>query len=111
LYDAARIDGDVVLRLGREGESYAGIRKDDVHVGGRMALADGTGPFGNPTSDSARTMVTTATTRALVVVFAPHELDPVHLARVLEVTAARMHEFTGGTAHAVSIAEADNEPG
>jgi DNA/RNA-binding domain of Phe-tRNA-synthetase-like protein len=111
LYDAARIDGDVVLRLGREGESYAGIRKDDVHVGGRMTLADGTGPFGNPTSDSARTMVTTATTRALVVVFAPHELDPVHLARVLEVTAARMHEFTGGTARAVSIAEADNEPG
>ena len=111
LYDAARIDGDVVLRLGREGESYAGIRKDDVHVGGRMTLADGTGPFGNPTSDSARTMVTTGTTRALVVVFAPHELDPVHLARVLEVTAARMHEFTGGTAHAVSIAEADNEPG
>ena len=32
------------------------------------------GPFGNPTSDSARTMVTTATTQALLVVFAPHEL-------------------------------------
>ena len=34
------------------------------------------GPFGNPTSDSARTMVTTATTRALLVVFAPREIDP-----------------------------------
>ncbi|OFW14267.1 MAG: hypothetical protein A3H29_05315 [Acidobacteria bacterium RIFCSPLOWO2_02_FULL_67_21] len=95
LYDAAHIQGDVVLRLGRPGEAYAGIRKDDVHVGGRITLADAAGPFGNPTSDSARTMVTTATTRALVVVFAPVELDTRHLAHVLDVTAQRMGAFTG----------------
>ena len=40
LYDAAQIEGDVELRLGVAGESYAGIRKDDVHVGGRITLAD-----------------------------------------------------------------------
>jgi len=95
LYDAARIEGDVQLRLGRDGESYPGIRKDDVHVGGRIALADARGPFGNPTSDSARTMVTTATSRALLVVFAPVEFERSRLQRVVEVTAARMHEFTG----------------
>ena len=97
LYDAAHIDGDVVLRLGAPGESYPGIRKDDVHVGGRITLADRLGPFGNPTSDSARTMVTTATTRALVVVFAPFELDERRLSHVLDVTAQRMNEFTGAT--------------
>ena len=95
LYDAAHIEGDVVLRLGKEGESYPGIRKDDVHVGGRITLADNRGPFGNPTSDSARTMVTPATTRALVVVFAPREIDARRLDRVVEVTAQRMEEFTG----------------
>src|SRR5262245_57219828 len=95
LYDAAFIDGDVVLRLGRDGESYPGIRKDDVHIGGRITLADRLGPFGNPTSDSARTMVTTATTRALVVVFAPFELDERRLSHVIDVTAQRMNEFTG----------------
>jgi DNA/RNA-binding domain of Phe-tRNA-synthetase-like protein len=95
LYDAARIEGDVVLRLGQPGESYAGIRKDDVHVGGRITLADRIGPFGNPTSDSARTMVTSATTRALVVVFAPCELDERRLSHVVTVTEERMHEFTG----------------
>ncbi|MBI3049897.1 MAG: hypothetical protein HYY76_16480 [Acidobacteria bacterium] len=95
LYDADRIEGDVVLRLGRPGESYAGIRKDEVHVGGRITLADRLGPFGNPTSDSARTMVTTATTRALVVVFAPIEIEPRRLEHVLAVTAGRMQEFTG----------------
>jgi DNA/RNA-binding domain of Phe-tRNA-synthetase-like protein len=85
----------VVLRLGREGESYPGIRKDDVHVGGRITLADNLGPFGNPTSDSARTMVTPATTRALVVVFAPRELDGRRIAEVVDVTARRMEEFCG----------------
>jgi len=95
LYDADRIEGAVVLRLGREGESYAGIRKDEVHVGGRITLADRVGPFGNPTSDSARTMVTTATSRALVVVFAPIEVEPRRVDHVLAVTAERMQQFTG----------------
>ena len=97
LYDAAQIEGDVVLRLGVEGESYPGIRKDEVHVAGRITLADGRGPFGNPTSDSARTMVTTATTRALVVVFSPREIDARRLEHVLAVTAKRMSEFTGAS--------------
>ena len=94
LYDAAHIQGDVVLRRGLAGESYPGIRKDEVHVEGRITLADALGPFGNPTSDSARTMVTTATTSALVVVFAPWELAPGRLERILDVTASRMSEFT-----------------
>jgi DNA/RNA-binding domain of Phe-tRNA-synthetase-like protein len=95
LYDASKIDGDVELRIGRAGESYAGIRKDEVHVEGRIALADAAGPFGNPTSDSARTMVTTATTRAMLVVFAPRDVDERRLSQVLDATSARMAEFTG----------------
>ena len=95
LYDRRHIRGPVTLRLGREGEEYAGIRKDVVHVAGRIALVDEEGPFGNPTSDSARTMVTTATTRALVVVFAPRDLETKRLKQVLEVTSQRMQQFTG----------------
>jgi DNA/RNA-binding domain of Phe-tRNA-synthetase-like protein len=95
LYDAARIQGDVTLRIGRDGESYAGIRKDDVHVGGRIALVDAAGPFGNPTSDSARTMVTTATTRGLLVVFAPREVDTARLTHVMNMTSERMQQYTG----------------
>jgi DNA/RNA-binding domain of Phe-tRNA-synthetase-like protein len=96
LYDLAHVEGDAVeMRLGRDGESYPGIRKDDVHVAGRICLADARGPFGNPTSDSARTMVTSATTDALVVVFAPASVDATRVTRVLDVTAQRMAEFTG----------------
>ena len=95
LYDADRVEGDVELRLGRDGESYSGIRKDDVHVANRMTLADARGPFGNPTSDSARTMVTTSTVNAIVVVFAPREVAARRLVEVVDVTGARMAQFTG----------------
>ena len=95
LYDAAHIVGDVQLRIGRDGESYPGIRKDAVHVAGRITLADGEGPFGNPTSDSARTMVTTSTTRGLLVVFAPREIDVARLTHAMDVTSERMQLYTG----------------
>ena len=96
LYDFAKVSGPVTMRLGRDGESYAGIRKDDVNVGGRITVADGAGPFGNPTSDSARTMVTPATTEALVMVYAPAEILRMQTARVLDVTAQRIAQIVGG---------------
>jgi DNA/RNA-binding domain of Phe-tRNA-synthetase-like protein len=96
LYDADRLRGEIELRVGRPGEQYAGIRKDVVRVEGRMTLADAQGPFGNPTSDSARTMVTTGTSRALAVVFMPRPIAPGRLARAVDLTAARVAEFCGG---------------
>jgi DNA/RNA-binding domain of Phe-tRNA-synthetase-like protein len=90
LYDLDKIQGDVVLRLGRPGEEYAGIRKDAVHVGGRLTLADGDGPFGNPTSDSARTMVTTETTRSLVVIFCPVSVSAATLTAAIDLTKTRI---------------------
>jgi hypothetical protein len=40
-------------------------------------------------------MVTVATVRALLVVFAPAGYDLSRLSRVLDTTSARMHQFTG----------------
>ncbi len=71
LYDADKIEGPVMLRRGRPGESFAGIRKDEVHVEGRITLADARGPFGNPSSDSLRTAVGEATHSLWMVIFAP----------------------------------------
>ena len=96
LYDFAKVSGPVSMRLGHAGESYAGIRKDDVNVGGRITVTDDAGPFGNPTSDSARTMVTPATTEALVIVYAPAEILRMQIARVLDVTSQRIAQIAGG---------------
>jgi DNA/RNA-binding domain of Phe-tRNA-synthetase-like protein len=96
LYDVAGIDGAVELRTGLAGESYAGIRKDVVHLEGRLVLADARGPFGNPTSDSARTMVTPGAASILTVIFAPAAIAERALQQMLETTSRRMREFAGG---------------
>jgi DNA/RNA-binding domain of Phe-tRNA-synthetase-like protein len=89
LYDAAKIEGDVTLRQGGPGESYPGIRKDSVNLTGRPVLADRTGPFGNPTSDSLRTCVTAGTASLLMVIFAPADYGRAALdAHVAEATSA-----------------------
>ena len=97
LYDFARVSGPVTMRIGAAGESYAGIRKDDVNVGGRITVADQAGAFGNPTSDSARTMVTPMANELLVIVYAPLEITRTQLDRVLTITAARLEQITGGS--------------
>jgi len=93
LYDADRLSGDAVLRLGRTGETYAGIRKDVVNVAARLTVADDAGPFGNPTSDSARTMVTTTTTRVFVVIFAPVTVPLAQVDRTLSATRDRLGRY------------------
>ena len=70
LYDLGKVKGDeLVIRLGAEGESYEGIGKERVSVAGRICVADTAGPIGNPSSDSARTMITTDTETAAWIYF------------------------------------------
>ncbi|MEN8007186.1 MAG: phenylalanine--tRNA ligase beta subunit-related protein [Candidatus Krumholzibacteriota bacterium] len=75
MYDLERVSGDIVLRTGTEREQYAGIRKGDVHLDGRLGLFDDIGPFGSPTSDSARTCTTAATRNILAVIMATAAYD------------------------------------
>ncbi len=93
LYDAAAIRGAVTVRRGRDGEEYAGIRKDTVHVGGRLVLADELGAFGNPTSDSARTMVTSVTTEAVVMIYAPAGVADAVAENARRLTIQRIDQF------------------
>ena len=78
LYDLDKVKGDeLVIRLGSEGEAYTGIGKEKVNVAGRICVADAEGPCGNPSSDSARTMITTETERAAWIYFLPVEEDDI----------------------------------
>jgi len=97
LYDLGRLTPPVTLRLGKPGEGYEGIRKGIVNVEGRPVLVDRQGPFGNPTSDSARTMITLASTTALVTVYAPASHRRARLEQVLDDTEATLTRHCGGT--------------
>jgi len=69
--DALPRGDELTIRLGAEGEGYSGIGKQHVNVGGRLCVADSVGPCGNPSADSARTMITTETERAAWIYFLP----------------------------------------
>jgi DNA/RNA-binding domain of Phe-tRNA-synthetase-like protein len=97
LYDLARLRPPVVLRQGGVGESYEGIRKGPVNVQDRPTLADAEGAFGNPTSDSARTMITLQTTSALVTCYAPAGYSVPRLRQVLDGTEQALRRACGGT--------------
>ena len=97
LYDLGLVQPPITLRLGGPGEGYEGIRKDRVNVEGRLCLVDAVGPFGNPTSDSARTMTTTETRDVLVVLFVPAQVSAVDAARALALTRERFATYAGGS--------------
>lgn len=69
-YNAERLQGAVTFRIGRQGESYKGIGKDLINLEGLAVLADDDGPFGSPTSDSERAMVTLETWNLMMVIYA-----------------------------------------
>ena len=80
MYDLSLVRGDVVLRTGTEGEEYPGIRKGPVHLAGRLGLFDAEGPFGSPTSDSARTATRETTRNLLAVIMATAAFPAARLA-------------------------------
>jgi DNA/RNA-binding domain of Phe-tRNA-synthetase-like protein len=68
LYDSANVEGEIVFRAGRAGETYKGIGKYDLNLEGLPVFCDAVGPHGSPTSDSERTMVTEATKKVIAII-------------------------------------------
>jgi DNA/RNA-binding domain of Phe-tRNA-synthetase-like protein len=78
LYDLDKVrGGELVVRLGRDGEGYEGIDGDRVNVAKRICVADADGPCGNPSADSARTMITTSTEQAAWIYYLPVRDDDI----------------------------------
>ncbi|MDD3645941.1 MAG: phenylalanine--tRNA ligase beta subunit-related protein [Candidatus Gracilibacteria bacterium] len=65
-YDLTNIDGDITIGIGKTGESYKGIGKDIINIENLPVFSDNKGPFGSPTSDSERAMITGNTKRMLI---------------------------------------------
>jgi DNA/RNA-binding domain of Phe-tRNA-synthetase-like protein len=87
LYDLDKIDTAVVVDVGRPGETYQGIFKELIHAEGKLILRDGSGIFGNPTADSARTCIDTASGNLLAVFFTPPEIELLYLENSLNTLA------------------------
>ena len=102
-YDRALIVDDVHARLGRPGERYAGIGRD-IDASGKLVVADGEGPFGSPTADSARTKITLATGEVLVLAYAPSALADAEIRSALDEFATLARRHAGARCASVGIA-------
>lgn len=95
LYDVDKIDGTIEIDVGRAGESYAGISKDEIHAEGKLILRDDSGIFGNPTADSRRTSISGACQNALAVFFCPPEVEQAYLKQTLIFLADAYGAYSG----------------
>lgn len=68
-YDLAHTKGAITWRRAPEGTAYRGIGKDVLNIEFLPALFDEEGPFGNPTSDNTRAMITDETKEILLVYY------------------------------------------
>jgi DNA/RNA-binding domain of Phe-tRNA-synthetase-like protein len=103
LYDRDALRGDVVIRQGAPAEAFEGIRRGEIHLEGRLVVADAAGACGSPTADSARTAVTADTTRALAVVFAPAGTPRSDLEDGVSRLAARIERWCSGRTEKLSV--------
>lgn len=68
-YDTAHIADELVFRIGREGETYKGIGKEEIKIDKLPVLADEEGAIGSSTSDSERAMITQEAKEVLTLIY------------------------------------------
>jgi Uncharacterized conserved protein len=67
-FDAAKIEGNLILGVGREGEPYKGIGRGGLNIEGLPVYRDEIGGIGTPTSDEERTKLENETTSLLIII-------------------------------------------
>lgn len=66
--DLDKLQGDVKIRLGLPTDDYYGIGRGKINVTDIPVYCDDISPFGSPTSDTERTMITDNTSKILLMI-------------------------------------------
>lgn len=67
-FDADKIQGNLVLGIGKEGEVYHGIGRGELNIAGLPVYRDAVGGVGTPTSDEERTKIDRNTRHLLMII-------------------------------------------
>lgn len=90
IYDADKLEGTIIMRLGEEGEEYLGLNERPNSLHNLIITSDDKGPFGSPFVDSERTCVTESTKNALLIIYLRPSLG---FEEANEMTASLMNMF------------------
>ncbi|MDD3395348.1 MAG: phenylalanine--tRNA ligase beta subunit-related protein [Anaerotignum sp.] len=93
-YDLGQLQGDILWARAAEGTAYQGIGKDILNIEYLPALFDELGPFGNPTSDNTRAMITKNSKEILMVFYVFDGAK--ELMELLEEAEKLLKEFANG---------------
>jgi len=94
LYDLDKVQGDIFIDTGKDGESYEGISKPQIRATGKIILRDDRGVFGNPTADSLRTSIQPETSHVLAIFFCPASLKTKYINETIQQLAGFYSQFT-----------------
>lgn len=101
-YNIDNLKPPIIFRIGNRGESYKGIGKEMVNVTDLPLFADEAGPFGSPTSDSERAMITLDTKKVMIVIISFTGQD--RLRGQLQRTTNLLCDYAGASREEVEMA-------
>ncbi len=90
-YDAKSLEPPVVFRKGESDEGYKAIGRGRLNLENLPVFVDGAGPFGSPTSDSERSLISMDTDELLMLIIGFGETHDISAA--LEFAAERLRMF------------------
>ena len=98
IYDSSYLDGDVVIKIGTEQDSYIAINEREISLTKKLVSADQHGAFGSPYVDSKRSAVTQNTTQALHLIYFQPSLQKDEAINLLQALSNMFTQIHGGTA-------------
>ena len=101
-YNIDNLQSPVVFRVGKPGESYKGIGKEVINIAELPLFADAVGPFGSPTSDSERAMITMDAKNIMIVIISFTGQE--HLRGQLQYTADLLCNFANASRDTIETA-------
>lgn len=106
IYDQNHLAGDLICRIGHSDDRYEGLNGREVHMEGKLLLADEKGAFGSPIVDSKRTCVTEKARDLLQVIFFHEHISPQKKEEIMGSVGRMFTEISGGEITHSSIVSA-----
>jgi len=106
IYDQEQLHGDVLCRIGQADDRYEGLNGREVHMEGKLLLADAHGAFGSPIVDSKRSCVTEQSKNLMQVIFFHEQIPAPKKEEILGSVGRMFTEINGGNLEQSYVATA-----
>jgi len=103
VYDLDKIQGEIILRLGKEDEFYSAHNNRVIKLHNRYVIADDLGAFGSPITDSVRTAVDLTAKNCLMVIFSPSDYNSDKLSEQSVLFSDRVKKYCGGSTNKIEV--------